>query len=472
MNSQNSDNEVAPMHIPSDTITMQGPTEDASISTEDVREGPNTNLRRKAANRTLPWDLAAEELILVSPPPPPPAEDIPATKKRRLEEPFSASKYEETAVSLPTDADQVDAELVKCTRATGHWTPEEDAKLYSAFTNTGTCKKKCGKEYKTDWGAITALVPGRTKNQCYDRWHNALDSSIDWAKGRTGKWSEDEDSKLKDAVQKHGGKDWGAIAALVPGRTRSQCNKRWRDVLNSGIALTVGRVGKWAEDEDSKLQDAVRTHDGKNWGLIAALVPGRTNVQCNKRWNNVLDPSIALPAGRTGKWTAVEDSKLKDAVQTIHGKNWNRISALVPGRTKSQCRCRWKDVLDSSIDRASGRTGTWTDDEDTKLKDAAQAHGGKNWDAIAALVPGRTKVQCYNRWKDAFDPSMDRTNRSTGKWSEDEDSKLKDAVQTHGDKNWITIAALVPGRTRIQCRTKWHATLVSNIERASGRAGT
>jgi hypothetical protein len=32
-----------------------------------------------------------------------------------------------------------------------------------------------------------------------------------------GTWSEDKDIKLKDAVQRHGGKDWGAIAALVPG---------------------------------------------------------------------------------------------------------------------------------------------------------------------------------------------------------------------------------------------------------------
>jgi hypothetical protein len=30
---------------------------------------------------------------------------------------------------------------------------------------------------------------------------------------------------------------------------------------------------------------------------------------------------------------------------------------------------------------------------------------------------------------------MDPTSAGTGKWVEDEDSKLKDAVQTHGGKN-------------------------------------
>jgi hypothetical protein len=84
---------------------MQGPTTEeaeASVSTEHVREGPDTvtsqntvngsvAVRRKVAKRTLPWDLSAGELDLVSPPSPPQAEVIPATKKPRLEEPFTGS---------------------------------------------------------------------------------------------------------------------------------------------------------------------------------------------------------------------------------------------------------------------------------------------------------------------------------------------------------------------------------------------
>jgi hypothetical protein len=54
------------------------------------------------------------------------------------------------------------------------WTPEEDTKLTNSVKTTG--KKKYGEEYRTDWGAVTALVPGRTKNQCNSRWHNTLHS--------------------------------------------------------------------------------------------------------------------------------------------------------------------------------------------------------------------------------------------------------------------------------------------------------
>jgi hypothetical protein len=35
--------------------------------------------------------------------------------------------------------------------------------------------------------------------------------------------------------------------------------------------------------------------------------------------------------------------------------------------------------------------GTWTTDEDKMLKDAVLVHGGNNFVAIAALVPGQTK---------------------------------------------------------------------------------
>jgi hypothetical protein len=83
----------------------------------------------------------------------------------------------------------------------------------------------------------------------------------------------------------------------------------------------------------------VRAHGAKNWFLIAALVPGRTKRQCNLRWRNALDPSIDPTTARTGKnWTADEDRKLKGAISTHGGKNWAVISGLVPGRTKVQCR--------------------------------------------------------------------------------------------------------------------------------------
>jgi myb proto-oncogene protein len=114
-----------------------------------------------------------------------------------------------------------------------------------------------------------------------------LDPNVDRVNGRTGTWTAVEDSKLKDAVQTHGGKDWAAIAALVPGRTKYQCNNRWHATLASNIVLEAGCTGKWSEEELHKLKDAVQTHGGKNWSAIASLVPDRTKTQCKNRWHDV-----------------------------------------------------------------------------------------------------------------------------------------------------------------------------------------
>jgi hypothetical protein len=383
--------EEAEAIIPVEVVSSGGqsaieePEPEAIIPNETLSSGTG-RLRRKAARRSEPLFIRRSPRRLGKAA----AEDAPARKKPRLEEPLPTTTNESAGNTASTDVSVVlsppdaaaddddantNAESVTDTQpndvasgTTGSWTSEEDAKLTNAVTNTR--KKKYGKEYKTDWVAGATLVPGRTRQQCWCRWKYVLVSNIDPANGRKGGWTEDEDSKLKDAVQTHGGKNWIAIAALVPGRTQKQCCRRWHDVLSHSIDRASGRKGEWTEDEDDKLNDAVQTHGGKNWIAIARLVPGRTRNQCRNRWHYALNPSVDLAAGHTGKWTPDEDDKLKDSVQMRGGKNWRATAALVPGRTQRQCCRRWHAVLDPSIDRASGRKGEWTEDEDRKLKDA------------------------------------------------------------------------------------------------------
>ena len=102
------------------------------------------------------------------------------------------------------------------------WTQEEDAKLIGLVASIPK------KEGRLDWVAVAKLVPSRKKVQCYQRWRNKLKPSIAPTGGRTGKWDEEEDTKLKDAVQALGGKNWKKIATLVPSRTAKHCSNRWQ----------------------------------------------------------------------------------------------------------------------------------------------------------------------------------------------------------------------------------------------------
>jgi hypothetical protein len=109
-----------------------------------------------------------------------------------------------------------------------------------------------------------------------------------------GKQMKTASSKLTSAAQRHGGK------ALVPGRAK-RCRNRWHNALDPNIDRANGRTGKGTVDKCSKLTRAVETHGGKDWAAIAKMIPGIMEIQCWKRWHNVLDPNIGKVSGCQGK---------------------------------------------------------------------------------------------------------------------------------------------------------------------------
>ena len=79
-----------------------------------------------------------------------------------------------------------------------------------------------------------------------------------------GQWSRDEDDLLTKLVGE-GHKNWGALAARIPGRTSKQCRERWCHHLDPRIVK-----GEWTEEEDRTL---VTMHDeiGNKWATIAQV---------------------------------------------------------------------------------------------------------------------------------------------------------------------------------------------------------
>jgi hypothetical protein len=151
------------------------------------------------------------------------------------------------------------------TGVNGRWTYEENAKLNSAVTST--CKKKHGKKYRKDWVAITALVPGRTRDQCRKRWYGVLDPNIGIVNGRMGRWRVDEDSKLTSTIQMHDGKDWVAAVALIPGRTRSQCLSSSFLVEREVSVLADGRMSWIGGVDEQPIMNSRRRHQANLFGI-------------------------------------------------------------------------------------------------------------------------------------------------------------------------------------------------------------
>lgn len=194
------------------------------------------------------------------------------------------------------------------------------------------------------------------------------------------KWNKEQDAALRVAVEKYGGKNWKAIAAMVPGRNHVQCLQRWKKVLKPGLVK-----GHWTEEEDAKLMELVKHPSLENWAMVAQHVPGRTAKQCRERWSLNLDPSI-----NRGPWTPVEDELLLK-LQAEKGNKWAELSTHLPGRTENAVKTRYKSLM-----RARARE--WTPAEDAKLIQARQELG-RRWTAIAQLLSGRSKNAVKTRWK-------------------------------------------------------------------------
>lgn len=56
-----------------------------------------------------------------------------------------------------------------------------------------------------------------------------------------------------------------------------------------------------------------------------------------------------------------------------------------------------------------------------------------------------------SRWTKTLCPAR----KKVGKWTPDEDKHLKVAVMLFGPKTWNKIAQFVPGRTQVQCRERY-----------------
>eukprot|EP00002_Diphylleia_rotans_P022739 TRINITY_DN4463_c0_g1_i1.p1 TRINITY_DN4463_c0_g1~~TRINITY_DN4463_c0_g1_i1.p1 ORF type:complete len:288 (+),score=42.89 TRINITY_DN4463_c0_g1_i1:96-959(+) len=92
----------------------------------------------------------------------------------------------------------------------------------------------------------------------------------------------------------------------------------------------------------------------------------------------------------------------------------------------------------------------WSSTEDQRLTWAVSQHGCRNWHKIASIVGDRTGDQCCQRWYRALSPEIIK-----GQWNEAEDAQLVMLVQRFGVGMWKRIAQGIPGRTDIQCRSRW-----------------
>jgi hypothetical protein len=115
-----------------------------------------------------------------------------------------------------------------------------------------------------------------------------------------------------------------------------------------------------------------------------------------------------------------------------------------------------------STDHLSLHKRPFTDEEDETIRRFVYRNGAKDWTLLASELDDRTAKQCRERWHNHIDPSIDK-----GPWSEEEDQLIAEKHATLGNR-WAEIARFLPGRTDALVKNRWNTAIRGRVSECCG----
>lgn len=235
-------------------------------------------------------------------------------------------------------------------------------------------------------------------------------------------WTQEQLLKLQQIARKYQNSNWNAIANEMDGFSPFECLQQYQQHLNPDLIETIN----FTKDEDQRLQELSWKFGSKNIDIISMQLENRSPLQVyhrlrkNENFSRVLVEEwkeederrlflsmLAFPElnskGKLLEEDCDDKSEKEEALyKQLHNKNikapmsfhsWERISSYVPGKAYSECRDKWIYNLDPKLN-----TSKFTNEEDIKLLQLIETIGPDKWTEISRYFDNRKDFQIYSRW--------------------------------------------------------------------------